>query len=323
MKCRVLNRSALTVLEVLVAVSIVGLILAIALPAAQRAREAGRQTECANNLRQIALACVNHSEVHRHFPTGGWGWQWMGDPDRGFGPKQPGGWVYNVLPYVEQVALRSRGKGRSPSEKRAEGREVAETALPVFNCPSRRAAQPYAFTHLANFNNIDRPRFTGRTDYCANVGDLAPDRYGPGPASLAEGDAPSYRWDQTDRTGLVFRRSTISPAHVRDGASQTYLVAEGYLDRERYTIGDATNDDQGMYVGYDRDTLRVAHRTWAPLRDASGVASDHSFGSAHAEAFHASFCDGAVRKVRYSISTVIHERLGNRKDGNPVDLAGL
>jgi hypothetical protein len=36
-----------------------------------------------------------------HLPTGGWGWSWVGDPDLGFGINQPGGWVFNILPYCE------------------------------------------------------------------------------------------------------------------------------------------------------------------------------------------------------------------------------
>lgn len=100
-------------------------------------------------------------------------------------------------------------------------------------------------------------------------------------------------------------------------------MAEAYLDREHYTTGDATNDDQGMFVGYDRDTLRVTHEAWPPRRDRSGFSSDHSFGSVHSEGFYASFCDASVRVIRYAISGDVHRRLGNRQDGQPVDPAAL
>jgi prepilin-type N-terminal cleavage/methylation domain-containing protein len=318
------NRTqAFTIVELLVSIAIIGMIAALTMPAVQRTRESARQTECKNNLRQIAVACMAHVQAHKHLPSGGWGWRWMGDPDRGFNQRQPGGWIYNLLPYIEQQSLRKKGAGLPEAQKRLEGREVAETPLLVFNCPSRRIAEVYPFVHRENFVNIERPRFMARSDYAGNVGDLKPTLYGPGPASLAEGDAKTYRWRQLDRTGIVFRRSMIQSGHVRDGMSQTYLVAEAYLDRKHYRSGEASNDNQGMFVGYDRDTLRVTHPDWPPMRDREGLRSDHSFGSAHTEGFHAAFCDGAVRKIGYAIQPEVHRRLGNRADRQPVDMSTL
>ena len=83
-------------------IAIIGILVALLLPAIQAAREAARRTQCKNNLRQIALACLNHESTHKTFPHGGWGWHWMGDPDKGFGRKQPGGWIYQATPYLEE-----------------------------------------------------------------------------------------------------------------------------------------------------------------------------------------------------------------------------
>jgi prepilin-type N-terminal cleavage/methylation domain-containing protein len=107
-KCGV---SAFTLVEVLVVIAIIGLLVAITLPAVQMARETSRRTSCANNLRQQAVAVKLHEETHEIFPTGGWGGEWMGDPDVGYGPKQPGGWIYNILSYIEQDNLRQLGRG--------------------------------------------------------------------------------------------------------------------------------------------------------------------------------------------------------------------
>jgi hypothetical protein len=170
---------------------------------------------------------------------------------------------------------------------------------------------------------MDRPAVLARSDYAANVGSLEPGLYGPGPDSLPEGDRPGFRWRQTDRDGVVFRRSEVRVTEVLDGTSQTYLIGEGYLQVDHYQTGAASNDDQGLYVGYDRDTLRTTHFNWPPMRDRRGVASDHSFGSAHSAAFHASFCDGSVRAVRYAISAEVHRRLGSRADGEAADVSRL
>jgi hypothetical protein len=307
----------------LVVISILGILVALLLPAVQDARESARRTQCKSHLRQIGLACLAHEQAHRHLPSGGWGWRWAGDPDRGFNHRQPGGWIFNVLPYLEQSALRSKGKGQPSAQKQAAGREVVQTPLVVFNCPARRAAIAYPFVHPDNFYNIDRPDVAGRSDYAANVGDKLPMLYGPGPATLAQGDSPSYAWTQLDRTGVVFRRSEIRPAHIRDGLSSTYLAAESYLNPLDYETGVASNNNQGMYAGYDRDTLRATHIMHRPLRDRPGLNADHAFGSAHPSGFQAALCDGSVRLVSYRIAPETHRRLGNRHDGRPVDAAGL
>ena len=100
-----------TLVELLVVIAIIGILIALLLPAVQAAREAARRTQCRNQLKQLALGCLLHESSHGHLPAGGWGYTWTGDPDMGFGPRQPGGWIYSTLPFVEAGAIWQIGTG--------------------------------------------------------------------------------------------------------------------------------------------------------------------------------------------------------------------
>ena len=94
-----------TLVELLVVITIIAILIALLLPAVQSAREAARRTQCLNDLKQIALGFLEHEANHKILPTGGWSFVMVGDPNRGFDKHQPGGWNYNVLPFIEQQAL--------------------------------------------------------------------------------------------------------------------------------------------------------------------------------------------------------------------------
>ena len=107
-------RAGFTLVELLVVIAIIGVLVALLLPAVQAARESARRTQCVNQLKELTLGGMNHEGSMKPFPTGGWGFNWVGDADRGYGDKQPGGWIYNVLPFIEQKAKHDMPRDGQP-----------------------------------------------------------------------------------------------------------------------------------------------------------------------------------------------------------------
>ena len=132
-----------TLVELLIVITIIGILISLLLPAVQAAREAARRMQCQNNLKQLGLAASNHESATGRFPTGGWGYSWVGDPDRGNDWRQPGGWIYNLLPYLEQQALHDLPSGKSGQPLLDAVTQMMETPLDGLICPTRRRAVLY------------------------------------------------------------------------------------------------------------------------------------------------------------------------------------
>lgn len=337
-------RNAFTLVELLVVIAIIGILVSLLLPAVQAAREAARRTQCINQIKQLALATLNHVDTHKFLPSGGWGWNWVGDPDRGYGKSQPGGWTYSVLPYIEEQALWSMGQGvTNPVSKRALLSEMNETQPPGFICPSRRASKPTGIkvtvvggpTYWAPVN-CNRISIAGKTDYAICVGGDAVDSdyfsfSGP---SAAQADNPNYNdWPKPvpkppdlSRTmnGVCHVRSEITLAQITDGTSKTYLIGEKYMNPAAYegvgareTDTDDKGDNEPIFTGFNRDFQRSALHP--PLQDRMGLRFESAFGSIHPGAFNMSMCDGSVQSISYDIDLDTHRLQGIRNDGGHLE----
>ena len=323
-----------TLVELLVVITIIGILISLLLPAVQAAREAARRLQCQNNLKQLGLAMLEHEAANRFFPTSGWGWGWTGDPDRGTGREQPGGWTYPILPNLEQTALWELGRDDQRDVITDTQRDGAlqrdQVPLAAFICPSRRRAvvypRPRAMSY-ANGRSVDR---AASLDYAANAGDCTP-RFYWGPGSIA--DADSYDWNTSsvqDCTGISLPHREITVADVKDGTTNTYMIGEKYLCPDHYYDGWDNTDDFGVYEGFAHDMNRYCDyydpsggigRT--PRQDQTGQLLFNHFGSPHSSGCNFVLCDGSVRPISYSIDPLTHSRLGNRKDGAAIDASKL
>ena len=169
----------------LVVITIIGILIALLLPAVQAAREAARMTQCRNNLKQLALGCLNHESVTKRIPPDGWGFDWIGDPDLSNDCRQPGGWYYNVLPFIEQQNLHDLGVGlgnpggSTPAAKNAANLQRVSTRGLDLLLPTRRRPNLFPLVpsttdwpgDLVNCTVTDSTVFV-RDDYAINGGDM-------------------------------------------------------------------------------------------------------------------------------------------------------
>jgi prepilin-type N-terminal cleavage/methylation domain-containing protein/prepilin-type processing-associated H-X9-DG protein len=301
--CRI---QAFTLIELLVVIAIIAVLIMLLLPAVQKVREAASRIRCANNLKQLALAAQNCHDQTGSLPTGGWGWNWIGDPAYGNSPLQPGGWIYNTLPYMEQHDIYDL------ANTAAGAIEMSGKPLSAYNCPTRRNGGPWPCDGV---NYLTQGGFTisagAKTDYAGNCGNESADQGSQGgPTSMAQGLAGDWDFSLSTFDGVIFGASYITMADIQGGTSNCYLIGEKYLNPVDYFTGADPGDNETMYVGFDNDINRCSAAL--PMQDTSGNQNTTIWGSAHAAGFNMAYCDGSVRLVSYSITLAAHQQAGSR-----------
>jgi prepilin-type N-terminal cleavage/methylation domain-containing protein len=309
------RRSGFTLIELLVVIAIIAILIALLVPAVQKVREAAARTQCTNNLKQIGLAMHMNHDAHKHLPSGGWGWDWVGTPERGTGPDQPGGWLYNILPYVEQGTLRDSAKGLSGAPFVAAMDALMSTPVKLFNCPSRRNGGPYPngrgtqpyYSIDATGARITLPASPAaglaRTDYAAVVGSTQQNEIDGGPGGVPA--VGSIYWSNGPFTGPIYRCSQVKLAHITRGTSNTYLVGEKFMNLNSYLSGTDGGDNECMYVGLNNDLYRTTFFLPIPDSTISPLNSPMMFGSTHLAGVNMLYCDGTVHFLSYTIDPAV------------------
>ena len=239
---------------------------------------------------------------------------------------------------MEQQAVFDLGADGQPDvvteQQKIGTAQCVNTPLSFMNCPTRRRARAYpcnwSGTGFSGVNytpfNANPTANVARGDYAACVGDEADSNVTidwEGPTSLSAGLAlAAGDWQGYDTNGVIHLGSTVRLDDITDGTSNTYLLGEKYLVPQHYYNGNDGADNESMYTGCENDNDRTTYYN-TPLQDHPGLLIYDCFGSAHATSCCFVFCDGSVHWISYAIDANTHHWLGNRHDGQTINLNNL
>jgi prepilin-type N-terminal cleavage/methylation domain-containing protein/prepilin-type processing-associated H-X9-DG protein len=343
------RRAGFTLVELLVVIAIIGVLVALLLPAVQSARESARRMQCANNMRQIALAFHNFEGVKGYLPPG----PYDGDPslpgmvyDEPVGAYEsgttccnaasPNGWSqwFHILPFIEQQAVYQIANFNLPpihSGRKADynGEDsVARVVIKAYYCPTRRKPTGYGSPSVAKCDYAGCAGFY-QGEMHENWGDIPPPPLGLSPRRN-ERTHDNYG-NMPGRRGYVIwsaegaRRRT---ADVTDGSSNSVMAAEKSLPLKVQSL-DGGDNEKWNNAGWDEDVIRWH---FPPMSDqdkrvhVTGTVSNPNgtdtvwrryFGSSHPSGLNAAMGDGSVRFASFNIDAFVWMQACVADDGVP------
>ncbi|MDY0169809.1 MAG: DUF1559 domain-containing protein [Thermoguttaceae bacterium] len=199
-----------TLVELLVVITIIGILIALLLPAVQSAREAARRLQCSNNLKQLGLAVLNYESQHKIFPPSATFRAANVDTSREHWPN----WVILVLPFAEQQALYDSFEPKM-AVSASENRDQRGVRLAMILCPSDGASRQTTFSNSSEGDNWARGNYGAN----ASLGAYSTTwRAAAGPNS--------ERWLSRYSRGIMGANASVTMGEIRDGSSNTILLGE-------------------------------------------------------------------------------------------------
>lgn len=312
----------MTLVELLAVIAIIGLLVALLVPAVQAARETARQSRCANNLRQVGTALGQFESLHGRFPPAreqcdaqGAGLVRYGCPQSG-GVAQPAtsGFVF-ILPMLEQSRLYDACAESFPLGGLWDARATnlawrlpvtmaaVQERPPVMVCPSDSSGA---------FWGVDRAA-TGSYAFSAGT-------FGP---SLGVSDSVKYM-----NNGMFMYRRRRSAADVRDGLANTVFVGESVRNHEDlatniWTMGGRHRMSMRSTEVPPNTTQRRIQWPACLLESfGSKPCVNGDFGSEHPGGLQFAFGDGHVKFLSDSVSMSVYQALSTvagRAGETPLD----
>jgi prepilin-type N-terminal cleavage/methylation domain-containing protein/prepilin-type processing-associated H-X9-DG protein len=298
------SRAAFTLVELLVVIAVIGILIALLLPAVQAAREAGRRTQCSNHLKQIGLACHHYHDTYNRLPPA----FTVANLSRESG-------FTHILSYLEQGSAFDQYRldlGNSDPINLA----VVAQRIGTFLCPSCN------FVRQVPISGCDpNDRAPGTYAFCTGSGDP----YGlAGPTAVPHNGAIIYYDIDPQNLSAV---NTIQPtrfASILDGTANTLLAGEShwgftdYLFASGPCAGQARGGFSYWSSPYPLATNFTTKGPFNPQEMAGQSSRLCNFRSSHANGVNMGLCDGSVRFVQETISTTTLDALATRHGGEPI-----
>ena len=294
---RTIRRPGFTLIELLVVIAIISTLMGLLLPAVQKAREAANRLSCANNLKQLGLACHNYENALNRLP-----------PSR----LRVGGatWAVLLMPQFEQDNLYRQWNLGLPYYQ--QNTTARTTGVKLYFCPSRRTAVDSAGGSTAGDVPSDPTLGAGTSNVPGALGDYA------GAIDRSGGDAAIGAFTATWKDGAAFRlQNGVALAEFSDGLSNTFLFGEKHVPLN--TNGTIAGGDCSIYNGDYAPAC--AARGGSSLRALTTNPQDpeaRKYGGRHTQVVLFCFADGHVQSVPEFIDPVTVELLNQRNDGQVV-----
>jgi prepilin-type N-terminal cleavage/methylation domain-containing protein len=302
------ERPGFTLVELLVVLAIMGTLIGLLVPAVQKVRAAAARAQCANNLKQLALAVHGYHDARRFLPYGQFGGAYGSGPD-----SYAWSWLAQILPYLEQTNLYRQG-GIPNTTLRQSG--VADRELPLLLCPSDPSSATGARTDAGNLHGFA----VGQTNYKAVSGaNWGDDLEGVGPFfdtdwrnrgtngsfdGLLNGDGMCYRVDYRRRLRLL---------QVTDGTSNTFMLGEDVPAQDEWCSWPYANNAYGT-CAIPPNVQRPGGGAYPP----GDWQNTYSFRSLHPGGLHFACADGSVHFVSDSIALSLYRALATIRGGEAV-----
>lgn len=299
---RTAKRNGFTIVELLIVISIIGMLISLLMPAIQSAREAARKTHCLNNSRQIGLAMHQYHGALQQLP-----------PSRISNGYLT--WAGLLLGYMEEGNLQP-----DPLKKFVEQPDTLRTTpISLFLCPTREH-DGFVVASEKGDQGITGDYVAMSSTFCleGKGGELFD-------GALIYGN-PTFT-DTTPKQLKSFRSRT-SLAKIADGSSKTFLVVETTMwAARRASVYDGDAQPGGILGDekYPDKALELAGGKFErfPVSQVDGDLPPTWTGSAHPAIFHATMADGSSSAMRKDADLIVLEGLVTRAGSEVVDTSQL